>query len=35
MIAENEINNKRDSLSELAFSSQHRNHYLWVFTQKI
>ena len=32
--AEGEINKKRDALSELAFSGQHRNHYLWVLTQK-
>ena len=32
--AESEINKKRDALSELAFSSRHRNHYLWVLTQK-
>ena len=32
--AESEINKKRDALSELAFSSQHRNHSLWVLTQK-
>ena len=32
--AEGEINKKRDVLSEFAFSSQHRNHFLWVFTQK-
>ena len=25
---------KRDALSELAFSSHHRNHSLWVLTQK-
>ena len=31
--AENEIK-KGDALSELAFSSRHRNHYLWVLTQK-
>ena len=30
--AEGEINKKRDALSELAFSSQHRNHSLWVLT---
>ena len=32
--AEDEINKKRDALSELAFSGQHRNHSLWVLTQK-
>ena len=32
--AEGEINKKRDALSELAFSGQHRNHYLRVLTQK-
>ena len=32
--AEGEINKKRDALSELAFSSRHRNHSLWVLTQK-
>ena len=32
--AEGEINKKRDALSELAFSSWHRNHSLWVLTQK-
>ena len=32
--AEGEINKKRDALSELAFSGRHRNHYLWVLTQK-
>ena len=32
--AESEINKKRDALSELAFGSQHRNHSLWVLTQK-
>ena len=31
--AEDEIN-KRDALSELAFSGRHRNHSLWVLTQK-
>ena len=25
---------KRDALSELAFSGPHRNHSLWVLTQK-
>ena len=32
--AEGEINRKRDALSELAFSSRHRNHSLWVLIQK-
>ena len=32
--AEGEINKKRDALSELAFSGRHRNHFLWVLTQK-
>ena len=32
--AEGEINTKRDALSELAFSGQHRNHSLWVLKQK-
>ena len=32
--AEGEINKKRDALSELAFSSRHTNHSLWVLTQK-
>ena len=32
--ADGEINKNRDALSELAFSSRHRNHYLWVLTQK-
>ena len=32
--AESQINKKRDALLELAFSSQHRNHSLWVLTQK-
>ena len=32
--AESEINKKRDALSELAFSGRHRNHSLWVLTQK-
>ena len=32
--AEGEINKKRDALSELAFSGHHRNHSLWVLTQK-
>ena len=32
--AEGEINKKRDDLSELTFSSQHRNHSLWLLTQK-
>ena len=30
---EGEINKKRDAFSELAFSSRHRNHSLWVLTQ--
>ena len=29
-----EINKKRNALSELAFSARHRNHSLWVLTQK-
>ena len=33
-LAESEINKKRDALSELAFSGRHRNHSLWVLTQK-
>ena len=33
-LAEGEINKKRDALSELAFSGRHRNHSLWVLTQK-
>ena len=33
-LAEGEINKKRDALSELAFSSHHRNHSLWVLTQE-
>ena len=33
--AEDKINKKRDALSELAFSGRHRNHSLWVLTQKI
>ena len=32
--AEGEINEKRDALSEHAFSRRHRNHSLWVLTQK-
>ena len=32
--AECEINKKRDALSEPAFSGRHRNHSLWVLTQK-
>ena len=32
--AEEEINKKRNALSELAFSSRHRNHSLWVLIQK-
>ena len=31
---EGEINKKRDALSELAFSSRHRNDSFWVLTQK-
>ena len=31
---EGEINKKRDALSELVFSSRHRNHSLWVLMQK-
>ena len=31
---EGEINKKRDALSELAFSSHHKNHSLCVLTQK-
>ena len=31
---EGEINKKRDAISELAFSGHHRNHSLWVLTQK-
>ena len=31
---QNEIKMKRDALSELAFSGRHRNHSLWVLTQK-
>ena len=31
--AEGEINKKRDALSD-AFSGRHRNHSLWVLTQK-
>ena len=27
-------NKKRDALSELAFTGRHRNHSLWVLTQK-
>ena len=33
--AEGEINKKRDALSELNFSSRHRNHSLSVLTQNI
>ena len=33
-LAEGEMNKKRDALSELAFSGRHRNHSLWVLTQK-
>ena len=32
--AEGEINKKRDALSGLAFNGRHRNHSLWVLTQK-
>ena len=32
--AEGEMNKKRHALSEPAFSGQHRNHSLWVLTQK-
>ena len=32
--AEGEINKTRDALSELALSGQHRDHSLWVLTQK-
>ena len=32
--AEGEINKKPDALSKLAFSGHHRNHSLWVLTQK-
>ena len=32
--AEGKISRKRDALSELAFSGRHRNHSLWVLTQK-
>ena len=32
--AEGKINKKRDALLELAFSSRHRQHSLWVLTQK-
>ena len=32
--AEGEINKKRNALSELVFSSRHRNHSLWVLTKK-
>ena len=32
--AERQKNKKRDALSELAFSGRHRNHSLWVLTQK-
>ena len=32
--AEGEINKKRDALSELALTGHHRNHSLWVSTQK-
>ena len=29
-----EISKKRDAISKLAFSGRHRNHSLWVLTQK-
>ena len=32
--AEGRISKKRDALSELALSRRHRNHSLWVLTQK-
>ena len=32
--AEGEIYKNRDALSELAFSGRHKNHSLWVLTQK-
>ena len=32
--AEGEINKKRDAFSELAFSGRHRQHSLWLLTQK-
>ena len=32
--AEGETNKKLDALSELAFSDRHKNHSLWVLTQK-
>ena len=32
--AEGETNKKRDTVSELAFSSKHRHHYLLVLTQR-
>ena len=32
--AERKINKKQDILSELASSGRHRNHSLWVLTQK-
>ena len=32
--AEGEINKEQDALSELAFSGRHRNHSLWILTQK-
>ena len=32
--AEGEINKNQDAPSELAFSSCHRNHSLWVLKQK-
>ena len=31
---EGEITKEQDALSEIAFSDRHRNHYLWVLTQK-
>ena len=31
---EGEINKTRDALSELSFSGRHKNHSLWVLTQK-
>ena len=32
--AEGELSKKRDALSELVFCGRHRNHSLWVLTQK-
>ena len=32
--ADGEIKKKRDALSELAYNGRHRNHSLWVLTQK-